>query len=183
MAASTAHDKRGIHMHVMARQIERDEALEHNRKSWECAGQEDQETGCGAAIGDHVQDRSEFGGLVEAPRCQAVKRIEQAAYAVEEAAGSRVQRHIIQRAHREHNSGVSGGLRLVSNRGMKLKVSIPDQVRQKEEDVLVLLPRRLFLGGRLDGAVLRQSRPRPCGHCAHVRFQGRSAFGEAVACA
>jgi hypothetical protein len=76
--SAAAHAQRRIHMHIVARQIKRDEALEDNAESGERLRQEDEQTGSGAPIRDHVQHRTEFGGLLEATGCIAIKGIEKA---------------------------------------------------------------------------------------------------------
>ena len=52
--ARAAHHQRGVHVHVVAREIEGDEALEDDRPARESGGEEDQQTRRRAAIRHHI---------------------------------------------------------------------------------------------------------------------------------
>ena len=52
--ATPPHAKRSIHMHIMARQIQTNQSLEHDAPTRERAGEENEKAGCSAAIGNHV---------------------------------------------------------------------------------------------------------------------------------
>ena len=67
-----SHAQRRVHVHVVARQIQRDEALEHNAPSRERLRQEDELTGCCTPVCDHVQHRTELGALFVCAGCVAV---------------------------------------------------------------------------------------------------------------
>ena len=69
-------------MHVMARQIKTYEPLEQDRPCGERGSEEDQQAGCGAAIGDHVKDGAELGRLLKIARGNAIKGVEEAGDAV-----------------------------------------------------------------------------------------------------
>lgn len=96
--ALAAHDQGRVHVHVVAGEVQADQALEDHRVCGFGGGEEDEQAGSGAAVCNHVQDRAETGRLVEFARSKAVKRIEEAADRVEEAAAARVKRHEVQRA-------------------------------------------------------------------------------------
>jgi hypothetical protein len=94
--ALATHDQRRIHVHVVACEIQADQDLEDHREGGFRGGEEDQQAGGSAAIGDHVQDGAETGGLLELARGHAIEGVEQAANGVEEAATARVQRHEVE---------------------------------------------------------------------------------------
>lgn len=94
--ALAAHGQRGVHVHVVACKVQADQQLEDHRECGFRSGEEDQQAGGSAAIGDHVQNGSETGGLLELARRHAIKSVEQAADGVEEAAAARVQRHEVE---------------------------------------------------------------------------------------
>jgi hypothetical protein len=73
--ALAAHDQRRIHVHVMAGKIQADQDLEDHREGGFRGGEEDQQAGGCAAIGDHVQDGAEAGGLLELARSHAIESI------------------------------------------------------------------------------------------------------------
>lgn len=62
-------------MNVMTGQVQADQTLKDNAPSGKCAGQEDQQTGGCASIGDHVQNGSKLCGLLEFSGGHAVKCI------------------------------------------------------------------------------------------------------------
>jgi hypothetical protein len=75
--SAAAHAQRRIHVHIVARQIQRDEALENNAPPGKCLRQEDEQTGGGAPISDHVQYRAKFRGLLESAGCVAIEGIKE----------------------------------------------------------------------------------------------------------
>ena len=101
------HGQRREHVHVVTRQVQADQALEQDRPARPGGRQEDQQTGRGAAVRDHVEHAAKLGGLLEVARRVAVERVEQAGYAVEERAGARVQGHVVERGSGEDNTGVA----------------------------------------------------------------------------
>ena len=50
--------------------------MEQERPAWPGGGEEDEETGCGAAIGDHVEDGAELCGLFEVAGGDSVEGVE-----------------------------------------------------------------------------------------------------------
>ena len=102
-----AHGQSGVHVHIMAREIERDQALEDDGPAGEGGREEDEQAGGRAAIGHHVEDGAEAGRLVEVARGIAVEGIEEARDAVQERARSRVQGHVVERGHGEHDSRIT----------------------------------------------------------------------------
>ena len=95
--AAAAHAQRRIHVHIVARQVQADESLEHNAESGPCARQENEQArGC-ASIGDHVQHRAKLCALLKVAGCDPVEGIEEAGYAVEYRACAWVERHVVER--------------------------------------------------------------------------------------
>jgi hypothetical protein len=104
---AAAHAQRRIHVHIVARQVERDEALEHDAPARESLRQEDEQAGRGASVCDHVQYRTKFGALFEPARCVAVKGIEETGDAVEDRACTGVEGHVVKRCYGEDDAGVA----------------------------------------------------------------------------
>jgi hypothetical protein len=102
-----AHGQRGVHVHVVAREVEGDQTLEEDGPAGEGGRQENQQTRRGAAVRDHVQDGAEARRLLEVARGIAVQRIQQARDAVQERAGARVQRHVVERGDGEDDARVA----------------------------------------------------------------------------
>ena len=94
--AGATHCQRRVHVHVVTGQIEADQPLEDDRPARERRRQEDQQARCCAPICHHVEYGAELGRLVEAAGGVAVEGVEDAGYGVEEAAGSRVERHVVE---------------------------------------------------------------------------------------
>ena len=69
-------------MHIMARQVKTYEPLEQDRPCRERGSEEDEQAGCGAAIGDHVKDSAELCRLLEIARGHTIEGIEKAGNAV-----------------------------------------------------------------------------------------------------
>ncbi|KAI3492703.1 hypothetical protein L1887_42621 [Cichorium endivia] len=116
-----AGDERAVHVDVVRAEVERDEALEDDGAAWVGGGEEAEQTGGGAAVGDHVEHGTKLGRLSERPRSHAVKGVEQARDAVEERADLGVALHKVEREGGEDDTGVSY------------------QIGDEEEDVLVRL--------------------------------------------
>lgn len=73
VATSTAAHAQGrIHVHVVTGQIQRNQELEYNAPPWESLGQEDEQAGGCASVGDHVQYSSKLGALLVFPSCVAI---------------------------------------------------------------------------------------------------------------
>lgn len=90
------HRKGRIHMHIMTRKVQTDEALEHHTIGRLGRRQKDQQArGC-AAIGDHVKDCSEAGGLPEFSRGPAIEGVEEAGDGVQEATAAWVEGHEVE---------------------------------------------------------------------------------------
>lgn len=105
--ALSAHDQGSVHVHVVAGEVQADQTLEDHRVCGLCSGQEDQQTSGSAAIGDHVQDCAETGGLLELARGHTIQSIEKAADGVKEAASARVERHEVEGAESEDDAEVA----------------------------------------------------------------------------
>lgn len=102
-----AHGQGGVHVHVVARQVERDQALEQDGPAREGRRQEHEQAGRGAAVRHHVEHGAEAGRLLKVARRVAVEGVEQAGHAVEQGAGARVQRHVIQRGDGQDDARVA----------------------------------------------------------------------------
>jgi len=70
--AASPHGQGGIHVHVVAGQIERDEALENNAPPGKGRGEEDEEASGSAAVRDHVENSAKLGALVKISGREAV---------------------------------------------------------------------------------------------------------------
>jgi len=101
---AATHAQRRVHVHIVARKIERDEPLEHDAPSWESLRQKDEQTGRRASVCDHVQHRTKLGALLKSTRCVAVKRIEKAGDAVEDRACAWVEGHVVKGCHGENDA-------------------------------------------------------------------------------
>lgn len=82
-------------MHIVAGEVECNQALEDDGPSRECRGQENQQARGGAAVRDHVQDGAEASRLVKSSGSISVESVEQARDAVEKGARARVQGHVV----------------------------------------------------------------------------------------
>lgn len=91
--ALAAHSQGSIHVHVMAGQIQADQALEDPAVRWLRRRQEDEQARGGAPIGHHIKDRAEARALVVLAGGDAIERVQKAGHGVEEAASARVQGH------------------------------------------------------------------------------------------
>ena len=145
--ALAAHGQRGIHVNVMAGQIQADEALEDHAVGGFGGGQEDEQARGSAAVGHHVQDGAEARALVVAAGGDAVEGVEQARDGVEEAAAARVQGHEVERDEGEDDADVAwrwgGMLATIAQRiSGRPAMGRTDQIGHEEEDVLFSL---LFL--------------------------------------
>lgn len=105
--AGTSHAQGRVHVHVVTGHVQSDQALEDNGPSWPGGAQEDQQTRGRAPIRHHVQHRTKCGRLVIVARRISIQSIQQARHAVKEGARPRVQRHIVEGGHRQHNTRIS----------------------------------------------------------------------------
>lgn len=96
--ALAAHDQSRIHVHVVAGEVQADQALEDHGVGGLRSGEEDQQASSRAAVSDHVQHSTKASGLLELARGHAIQRIEKAADGVEEAAAARVEGHEVEGA-------------------------------------------------------------------------------------
>ena len=104
-----AHTQSSIHVHVVARQIQRYPALEDDAPPWEGACQEDEQTrGC-ATIRHHVEHGTKLCGLLELAGGHAIEGVEQAGYAVCGCACAGVERHVVERDYGEDNATIACG--------------------------------------------------------------------------
>lgn len=101
-----ANDQRSVHVHVVAREVEGNQALEDDSPAGEGGREKDEQAGRGAAVRDHVENSAEPTRLLEYAGNVAVDGIEEARDTIEERAGSRMQRHIVERGKSEDDSDV-----------------------------------------------------------------------------
>lgn len=78
LVAADAAVERGIHVHVVACEVETDEALEEDCPFRVCRGEEAEEARGRAAVRDHVEDGAELCRLVEGAGGVAVEGVEEA---------------------------------------------------------------------------------------------------------
>lgn len=103
----SAHAQRRIHVHIVTRQIQRDQSLENDAPSRERACQEDNQTrGC-TAVRHHVEHSSELGGLFKFARSHAVEGIEEAGDAVRGGACAGVERHVVEGGDGEDDTTIT----------------------------------------------------------------------------
>lgn len=94
-------------MHIMARHIQGNQALEDNGPPGPGGAQEDQETRGGATVRHHVQHGTEGGGLVEVSRGISIQGIQQARYTVQERTRSGMDGHIVKGGDGQNNPQIS----------------------------------------------------------------------------
>lgn len=102
-----ADDEGGVHVHVVAGKVEGNEALEDNGPAGKGGREEDEQARGGAAVGDHVEDGAEAGGLLKDAGGLAVEGIEEARDAVEERARPGVQGHVVEGGKGEDDAHVA----------------------------------------------------------------------------
>ena len=100
------HDGR-VHVHVVAREVEGNEALEQDGEAREGGREEDKQAGGGAAVRHHVEDGAEARRLLEVTRGIAVQRVEELRDGVEERARARVEGHVVEGAYGKNDAGVA----------------------------------------------------------------------------
>lgn len=71
-----SHRKRGIHVHVVAGEVQADQALEDDGVSWLSRRQEDEQTSGRATIRHHVQHGTEARALLEFPRGHPIQSVQ-----------------------------------------------------------------------------------------------------------
>lgn len=91
-----AHYQSRVHVHIMTRVVEADQALEDDTPPGKGACEKDEKTGGGATIGDHVQDGAKAGGLVERSSSCSVEGIEKAGNAVQQRTGAGMVGHVVE---------------------------------------------------------------------------------------
>jgi hypothetical protein len=105
--SAATHAQRRVHVHIVASQIQRNEALENNAPPGKCLRQKDQQTGGGAPVRDHVQYRTELCGLLESTGCVAVEGIEETRYTVQERACAWMERHVVEGGYGKDDTRVA----------------------------------------------------------------------------
>ena len=105
--AGSPHAEGGVHVHVVARHVQRDQTLEDDRPARPSGTQENQEARGRATIRHHVQDGTKSGGLFEVPSGISVQRIQQTRDTVKNGASPRVEGHVVKRRDGEDDSGVA----------------------------------------------------------------------------
>ena len=106
---TAAHTQRGIHMHIMAREVQAYQPLKHDTPAWPRAREEDKQARRRAPVRHHVQYSAERRALVEMAGGDPVKRIEEAGNRVEDGAGARVQGHVVEGGDGEDHARVACG--------------------------------------------------------------------------
>lgn len=104
-----ADDERRVHVHVVAGEVERDEALEEDGPARERRRQEDEQARRRAAVRHHVEDGAEARRLLKVARGVAVQRVEELRHGVEERAGAWVEGHVVERCDGEDDARVACG--------------------------------------------------------------------------
>lgn len=94
-------------MHVVAGEVERDQALEEDGPAGEGRRQEHKQTGGGAAVRHHVEHGAEARRLLKIAGRVAVEGVEEARHAVQQRAGARVQRHVVERGDGQDDARVA----------------------------------------------------------------------------
>lgn len=97
----------GIHVHIVARQIQRNQTLEQNRPLRIRTAQKTQQTRRCAAVRHHVQHCPKLGGLIEAPRGIPIEGIKETGYSVEESAIVRMVGHEVEGSSGEDHAEVT----------------------------------------------------------------------------
>lgn len=163
-----AHTQRRVHMHIMARHVDRNQALEQNGPARPGRAQEDEQTRRGASIRDHIQDGAEGSRLIEVTSCIPVQGVEETRNTVENRAGARMKGHVVQRGDGEDDTGIAYTTTTpsvsFSSPCRRLGRVPTDQIRRKQKHILlpflsvVLLsrPRSAPPPGFPDRAVLRR---------------------------
>lgn len=105
--AGPPHAEGGVHVHVVARHVQRDQTLEDDRPARPGGAQEDQEARGRAAVCYHVQDGTVRGRLFKVPSGISVQRIQQTRDTVEDGASPRMEGHVIKRRNGEDDSEVA----------------------------------------------------------------------------
>lgn len=90
-----SHVEGGIHVDVVAGQVQRDKPLEDDGPARPRGREEDEEARGRAAIGHHVQHRAKLGGLFEVSGGIPVQRVEEAGDAIQGRTGPRMQWHVV----------------------------------------------------------------------------------------
>lgn len=97
----------GIHVHIVARQIQRNQTLEQNRPLRIRTAQKTQQTRRCATIRHHVQHCPKLGRLVEAPRGIPIEGVEETGYSVEESTVVRMIGHEVEGSAGEDHTEVT----------------------------------------------------------------------------
>lgn len=100
-----------IHVHVMRGEVQGHQELEnHDVFRVGNAQVADQRRG-GASVGDHVENGTKLGGLLQSARSSTVERVQKTGNAVEEGAVLRMPAHVEQRQQREQHPRVANQIR------------------------------------------------------------------------
>lgn len=105
--STTAHGKRGIHVHVVAGKVQTDEQLEQHAPPGLRCRQEDQQARGSASVRHHIQHGSEFCRLIEFARCCTIESVQEAGDAVEKGTPAWVKRHEVERDDCEEDTRVT----------------------------------------------------------------------------
>lgn len=105
--ALAPHDQRGVHVHVVAGQVQADQALEEHAVRRLGRREEDEQARGGAAVRDHVEHGAEPRRLVEPARRDAIGGVQQAGDAVQEATAAGVERHEVEGGDGQDDAAVA----------------------------------------------------------------------------
>ena len=94
-------------MHVVAAEVEGNQALEEDGPAGERGAEENQQARRGASVRHHVEDGAEPRRLLKVASCVTVDGVEQARYAVQERACPRVHGHVVERSNGQHDARVA----------------------------------------------------------------------------
>lgn len=106
-APQLPHPIRALHVHVMRRQIQRNQALAQKRIFGPRGAQITQQTTRRAPIRHHIQYRSKLGRLVEGPSRKPIQGIEKTRDRICREACQRVDGHVVERDQGEDNTRVA----------------------------------------------------------------------------
>lgn len=101
------HHQRGIHMHIVTRKIQTNQALKQYTPRGISDCEKHQETCLGTPIDGHIQHGSKLRRLIEFACYHTINGVEGTGYAVKKGACSRVYRHEVEGQDGESNARIS----------------------------------------------------------------------------
>lgn len=94
-------------MDPVAGNVQADESLEKQRPAGPRGTEEDQQAGCGATIGHHVEHGTERSRLIIFTRNVTIHTIQQTGHGVKERTCARVEGHVVEGRDGKHDTDVS----------------------------------------------------------------------------